>query len=476
MSEQEKLLETVADGDEVDDLLERSLEQEDVASILGKLGSEERDLVLARLRELVRKTAALSRAEELDLLELTTALSTELELRPLLVKIMDAAPRFLAAERATLFLHDRKADELWALVGQGERLEQIRFPARAGIAGHVFATRETLSIGDAYADPRFNPEMDTRTGYRTRNILCMPVVNRRSETIGVVQVLNKRGGAFTSLDAKRLAGFSAQAAVAIENSTLFEAYLEKQRADQGLRLAHQIQMSMLPRNFPLRPEVELAARLIPARSVGGDLYDFADQGNCLWFLIADVAGKGVGAALFMAVTKTLFRATIQPEATPSQVISRMNSELCRDNERCLFVTAFLGRLDLQTGELRYSNAGHNRPYRLGRDGSLQSASDGCGMALAISAGESYPEGRLQLIPGEGLYLYTDGVTEALDKGDAEFSLARLEAQLRAAGAAKAHDIVEGTVAAVRAFVGDAPQSDDLTVLALRYGGGAGATP
>lgn len=467
--------ETVTAKDAVDDLFERSLEQEDVARILHKLGSEERELLRAKLHELVRETAALRRTEELELLELTTALSTELQLRPLLVKIMEAAARFLSAERATLFMHDRKADELWALVGQAERLEQIRFPAGAGIAGHVFATRETLSIGDAYADPRFNPEMDTRTGYRTRNILCMPVVNRRSETIGVVQVLNKRGGAFTSLDAKRLAGFSAQAAVAIENSTLFEAYLEKQRADQGLRLAHQIQMSMLPRNFPQRPEVELAARLIPARSVGGDLYDFADQGECLWFLIADVAGKGVGAALFMAVTKTLFRAAIQPDATPSQVISRMNRELCRDNERCLFVTAFLGRLDLQTGELRYSNAGHNRPYRLGRDGSLQPVSEG-GMALAISEGESYTEGRLQLSPGEGLYLYTDGVTEALDKGEAEFSLARLEAQLRAAGAAKAHDIVEGTVAAVRAFVGEAPQSDDLTVLVLRYCSSAGATP
>ena len=161
-----------------------------------------------------------ARYQELEILEVATALSGELKLEPLLVKIMDTVTTLLGAERATLFLHDRKTRELWALVGD-ERLEEIRFPSHLGIAGHVFGTAETVNIEDAYADERFNPDLDRRTGFRTRSILCMPVINRAGEVIGVTQVLNKKGGPFTAIDEKRLRAFSAQASVAMENAQLF---------------------------------------------------------------------------------------------------------------------------------------------------------------------------------------------------------------------------------------------------------------
>ena len=174
--------------------------------------------VNAILHEEIQK----ARAQEVEILELSSDLSSELSLKPLLVKIMHTVAALLAAERATLFLHDRKTSELWALVGSGEKLEEIRFPSHLGIAGHVFNTGETVNISDAYADERFNREMDQRTGYRTRNILSMPVINRAGHVIGVTQVLNKKDGAFTAHDESRLRAFSAQASVAMQNAQLFD--------------------------------------------------------------------------------------------------------------------------------------------------------------------------------------------------------------------------------------------------------------
>ena len=135
--------------------------------------------VNAILHEEIQK----ARAQEVEILELSSALSSELSLKPLLVKIMHTVATLLAADRTTLFLHDRKTGELWALVGSGERLEEIRFPSHLGIAGHVFNTGETVNIPDAYADERFNRDMDQRTGYRTRNVLSMPVINRAGHVI-----------------------------------------------------------------------------------------------------------------------------------------------------------------------------------------------------------------------------------------------------------------------------------------------------
>lgn len=185
--------------------------------LLGSLNSQAAAaFVNAILHEEIRK----ARSQELEILEVAIALSGELKLEPLLVKIMDTVSALLGAERATLLLHDRQTNELWALVGR-ERLEEIRFPSHLGIAGHVFGTGETVNIEDAYADERFNPDLDRRTGFRTRSILSMPVINREGEVIGVTQVLNKKGGPFTATDEKRLRAFSAQASVAMENAQLF---------------------------------------------------------------------------------------------------------------------------------------------------------------------------------------------------------------------------------------------------------------
>jgi adenylate cyclase len=175
-----------------------------------------------------------AKEEESQLLEITTAISSELQLQPLLAKIMETTTEILDADRSTLFLYDEKTKELWSQVGQGLEIKEIRFPSHLGIAGTVFTTGETINIPDAYKDSRFNPEIDKKTGYITKTILCMPVKNKKGKTIGVTQVLNKKGGPFTKVDENRLRAFSAQAAIALENARLFDDVLNMKNYNESI--------------------------------------------------------------------------------------------------------------------------------------------------------------------------------------------------------------------------------------------------
>jgi adenylate cyclase len=184
----------------------------------------------AQLFEEVQK----AKAEEKQLLEITSAISSELQLQPLLVKIMETTTDILNADRSTLFLHDGKTNELWSQVAQGLEIREIRFPSHLGIAGSVFTTGETVNIPDAYKDQRFNQEVDKKTGYTTRSILCMPVKNKEGKTLGVVQVLNKKDGPFTKKDENRLRAFSAQASISIENAKLFDDVLNMKNYNESM--------------------------------------------------------------------------------------------------------------------------------------------------------------------------------------------------------------------------------------------------
>jgi adenylate cyclase len=184
----------------------------------------------ARLFDQVQR----AKAEETRLLEITSAISSELQLHPLLIKIMETTTEMLDADRSTLFLHDEKKNELWSQVAQGLEQKEIRFPSHLGIAGAVFTTGETINIPDAYADDRFNQEVDNKTGYTTRTILCMPVKNKNGKILGVTQVLNKRTGPFTRIDEDRLRAFTAQAAIAIENAKLFDEVLNVRNYNESI--------------------------------------------------------------------------------------------------------------------------------------------------------------------------------------------------------------------------------------------------
>jgi sigma-B regulation protein RsbU (phosphoserine phosphatase) len=249
------------------------------------------------------------------------------------------------------------------------------------------------------------------------------------------------------------------------------------RLEEELEAARKLQLSMVPQAFPEpspRFPIDLHASMEPAREVGGDLYDFfVTEDGMLCFLVGDVSGKGMPAALFMARAKSLIRITTElmrsakgPDAKPADIIARVNRELCQDNADLMFVTLFFAMLAPETGELEFCNAGHNAPYRV--NGTRVEALEGAkGIILGIRADAAYSTGRLTLPAGEGLYVFTDGVTEASDAEGALFAEPRLEAVLQSAAGRPSAEVVRSVAEAVRGFVGAALPSDDITMLAIR---------
>lgn len=247
---------------------------------------------------------------------------------------------------------------------------------------------------------------------------------------------------------------------------------EKERIGSELRVASEIQKSILPRTFPPFPHREdfvIYAEAIPAKEMGGDFYDFflIDEDR-LAFVIADVSGKGVPAAIFMAITRTLVKATALKGVSPAECLQQVNSILCPENDSAMFVTIFYAILNTRTHEVSYSNGGHNIPYILSREGGVELLQNTPGMALGIDDTFMYQTKCFNVCSGDALFLYTDGVTEAMNHKDEMFSDQRLKSFLEQRYGATPEDIIRGAISEVKAFVGDVPQSDDITILALRY--------
>ncbi|HKF12013.1 MAG TPA: SpoIIE family protein phosphatase [Xanthobacteraceae bacterium] len=250
------------------------------------------------------------------------------------------------------------------------------------------------------------------------------------------------------------------------------------RLQEELDAARRLQMAMVPQSFPPPSAdfpIDLCASMEPAREVGGDLYDFfVTEDGMLCFLVGDVSGKGMAAALFMARTKSLIRIATDlmrsrdgPSAAPAEIIARVNRELCQNNGDMMFVTLFFAMLRPSNGEVEFCNAGHNAPYRLNGQG-LAPIEGGKGIILGIRPDAVYATGRSSLAPGESIYVFTDGVTEAANLEGELFAEARLESVLRAAsGCTSAAAIVKSVGEAVRGFVGTALPSDDITMLTVR---------
>ncbi len=241
----------------------------------------------------------------------------------------------------------------------------------------------------------------------------------------------------------------------------------KEKMQSELHIAHNIQMSMIPKIFPAFPDrkdLDMAAMLLPAKEVGGDLYDFFIREERLYFCVGDVSGKGVPASLVMAVTRSLFRTLAGREKSPAKIVTQMNESMSDMNESNMFVTFFLGALDMKTGQLDYCNAGHNAPLAL--TDKIAPLPVKPNLPLGILQDFEYQEQSTSLVPDDALFLYTDGVTEAENIHHELFGEKRMEEVLHERRTAQEH--LEAINAAVAAFVGEAPQSDDLTVLFIHY--------
>lgn len=243
------------------------------------------------------------------------------------------------------------------------------------------------------------------------------------------------------------------------------------RIDQELEFARSIQNAALPSVFPLRSDFSVYALMDAAKEVGGDFYDFylLDE-NTLGFLVADVSGKGIPAAMFMMQSKMLIQSLAETRLDPARVFTQANQKLCETNEAMMFITAWLGVLDLKTGKLVYANAGHNPPLLRHDGGAFEYIHSPAGFVLAGLEGIVYQKQEIQLSPGDQLYLYTDGVTEATNLSEELFGEDRLHAALGKVGGASAMEICKHVRREMDAFVGEAAQFDDITMLCLTYTG------
>jgi len=246
----------------------------------------------------------------------------------------------------------------------------------------------------------------------------------------------------------------------------------KERMQSELSIGRDIQMGMVPKLIPPfteRDEFDLFAAMKPAKEVGGDLFDFffIDDDN-LCFFIGDVSGKGVPAALFMAVAITLIKGIAMQINDPAEILSRVNDEAIQNNESCMFVTAFFAIINIKSGEIKFANAGHNPPLiaRYNDNVSFLSLNSGC--ALGVVEEPGIVTEKLTLHKNDVIFLYTDGVTEAFNKNGEEFSDERLEKELSSIADLPARQIVSDVIEKVSAFSDGVPQSDDITVLALKY--------
>ena len=244
----------------------------------------------------------------------------------------------------------------------------------------------------------------------------------------------------------------------------------KASMESELRIAHNIQMSMLPKTFPPFPErddIDVFGLLNPAKAVGGDFYDFFIRDEKLFFTIGDVSGKGIPASLVMAVTRSLFRNIANHTAEPEQIVATLNEATSKQNETNMFVTAFVGVLDLPTGRLRYSNAGHDAPLVINADGSKELLACDANLPIGVMPNWKYTIQNAQINIGSMIFLYTDGLTEAENSNHDLFGMNRIK-QTLSHGFSHPQYLINHMTKAVHKFVGNAEQSDDLTMLAIHY--------
>ncbi|HEY8133752.1 MAG TPA: PP2C family protein-serine/threonine phosphatase, partial [Thermoanaerobaculia bacterium] len=360
------------------------------------------------------------------LLDLSKALSSEIDLQKLLDIIEEKASAVVEAERTTIVLYEDAGTE------------------RVGTM--------------------------TNTGV----VLSAPIIDSHGKLLGVIESANKVAhGTFDAHDEELMHALAAHVAVAIERARMTELHLDNQRYEQSLRLASEIQMRMLPSGTVTLPDnspFAIHAFIRPARQIGGDLYDFFWNDESLYFCIGDVTGKGVGAALVMAMTKTLFRAYAVFQYDPARLMSAVNARLNEETDPSMFVTAFCAVLSLSDGKMMYSNAGHEPPLIMRSGRGPERLVSKSGVPLGALRSFKYVVEKTVLEPGDTILVYTDGVTDASNRNEELFSIDRLKEVVGRCGGAEPSYLVQEVVESVDRFAEGTSQADDIAMVCLQYRG------
>ncbi len=405
----------------------------------------------------------------LRILEISRHQAMTTDLESLLAEIEFAASEILDCERATVFVHDSSRAELYSCVRS--RPEFVRIPANQGIAGASFRSGQLLNVKDAYADPRFNSSVDRETGFKTRNMLVCPLRLSDEEILGVIEALNKRQGQFTGQDELLLETFAAQSAISLHRQFLMEEYGERKRLQSELAIAKQIQQGLLPKGSPELTGFDIAGWNQAAEETSGDFYDFQRLGGNLLFIIADVAGHGVGPALLAAQCSALQRALFSMGCELEKSLTKINQLLCEDIPDDRFATVFMGLVDAEQQTIKAISAGHEAVYIYrAATRTVENFAVG-GMPLGILEDCVYDEWHtIRLATDDILIALTDGFTEAEDRLGNRFGAERISHTIKTACASSAENVISALYESLTEHIHGTRRADDLTAIVIKKTG------
>ncbi len=408
------------------------------------------------------------------LVEVSTLINEITDSRELLPAILEVARRVIEVEAASLFLVDEDGELALACASGGSGAQtgvpaaKIIVPRGRGIAGWVLEHGRPLLVPDAYADERFFPDVDKKTGFRTRSILCAPLL-RKGKEIGVLQVLNPSDQEpFDESDLEAFLAYTNLAATAIDKLRTIERQQEQARVAQEFAFAREIQASFLPQSLPTLAHVHFAAAYRPALNVGGDFYDVIELGpDEIYFVVGDVSGKGMPAALLMAQALSILRLIVKPGLSPVTAMARWNEMLTGHTIRGMFITALVGRIVPSTRQVEMCSAGHCHPFRVAAGGGAEEIKIAGSPPLGLLPELPARSHTLKLEPHEWLVLYTDGLIESFNRDDVPLDREGVERLLaRKFGAAT--DVIDALSSGEAQHRAGADPHDDLTILVLGF--------
>lgn len=417
---------------------------------------------------LIYRRAERQSLENQTLLEASRILSSSLDLDEVLDKILDSLNRVLPYDAGGIFLVDADG-EIERIVDRGYGSEDrglyepspLERKARRGLVGWVATEGKPLIVNDVTKDERYQQARDA-----TRSEMVVPIF-AGDRLVGVFNIERDTPSGFYEADLDLVTVFAQHAGMAIERARDHATVLEQRRIKGELEVAKHIQQTFLPDDNPRIPGFDIAGLNIPSAEVGGDYYDFINiiDGQ-IGIAIADVAGKGVPAALIMATFRASLIAEIRNNYALRSIMQKVNRLLCERNERSRYVTAIYGVLDVRNRIFTFSNAGHNPGILRRADGTVIMLKEG-GTALGLFENSTFEERAIGLLPGDLIYLYTDGVTDVIGRDGEMFEMNRLIDLVNANSGRSAEDVVAAVRDALDDYMDPDQPVDDITMLAIK---------
>lgn len=401
------------------------------------------------------------------LLAVTHVLASEIETSTILDTIVAETTHALICDRAILYQFDAKRNVLFATAGSKQSLV---LTLGQGIAGEVARTREMLNVPSASSDDRFDPSYDRANNYQTDTVLCVPLIaGRDGRLLGVLEMLNNRGGPFDQDDETLALALAQHASAALDRARLIDEIHRRRELDASLNVAREVQRRFMPSALPSIPGYEVASWWFPNEAVGGDYCDVvAGHDGRMALCIADVSGHGLGPSLLMASVRASLRTLLLNPRPAPEMMQAIAKSLESDFQHGMFVTMVLALLNPETNQLEFANAGHAPALHYRASDASFRHLESTGLPLGVLEDSECPLGPvLDLAPGDLIVLGTDGIVEAMDQRGSQFGVERLQQIVARLATVPLPELVRSIGREVELhFVGDSPP-DDLTVLALR---------